>query len=92
MRQSLYIFGLLISSTLGCMGEKPQDVIDSAIDTSVDAVEICDDEVDNDADGFIDCEDSDCEAIDACIESLGGRANISVSQVHNSSTSASVMP
>ena len=41
------------------------------------AQEICDDGVDNDGDGFIDCFDSDCSGSSACAEHYLGNADVS---------------
>ena len=29
--------------------------------------EICDDELDNDSDGYVDCEDQDCQELESCL-------------------------
>ena len=53
---SFTILGFLV----GC-GDEPTKQDTGKIDTDVsDPVEICDDELDNDTDGLIDCFDDDC--------------------------------
>ncbi len=41
---------------------------DTDADTDVDTTELCDDGIDNDSDGLIDCEDGDCADDGSCVE------------------------
>ena len=66
---SFTMLGLLI----GC-GDEPTKQDTGKIDTDTDIedpVEICDDELDNDTDGLIDCFDDDCAGDAVCIEING---------------------
>jgi hypothetical protein len=66
------------NKVLGCCGTASIEDIYTAVTsinegfdecrTLVECVEICDDEVDNDCDEDVDCEDSDCSTFPACVD------------------------
>ena len=51
---------------VACGGEIKEPISSDTGDTAVDSIEICDDGEDNDGDGAVDCDDSDCDEDVAC--------------------------
>ena len=55
-----------INVTVAGVAKRPRFLRQGEVRPSSTPPEVCDDEIDNDSDGFVDCDDPDCEAEAAC--------------------------